>query len=153
MKATRAKEYADHFEHMESSLKGLPEWPSSPVVRQADLEIIHACIPLQSENSGADSARTGALCVHVDPRTGRMGEGVFLNSPSERGPRYRAHPGSNISFCDKALPLWEEAAAVACKAAAAFPIAHGIQWNVALSARGAVLLDGNRAQHVAHRDG
>ena len=44
MKETRAKEYADHFEHMEITLKGLPEWPSSSAIRQADLEIIHSCI-------------------------------------------------------------------------------------------------------------
>jgi len=44
MKETRAKEYADHFEHIEATLKGLPEWPSDPVVRQSDLAIIHSCI-------------------------------------------------------------------------------------------------------------
>ena len=44
MKESRAKEYTDHFEHIESNLKGLPEWPSNPAVRQADLEIIHSCI-------------------------------------------------------------------------------------------------------------
>jgi uncharacterized protein YutE (UPF0331/DUF86 family) len=44
MKEARAKEYADHFEHMESTLKGLPEWPSDEVKRQADLQSIHACV-------------------------------------------------------------------------------------------------------------
>ncbi len=43
MKEARAKEYADHFEHMESTLRGLPEWPSDEVRRQADLQSIRAC--------------------------------------------------------------------------------------------------------------
>jgi uncharacterized protein YutE (UPF0331/DUF86 family) len=44
MKEARAKEYADHFEHMESTLKGLPEWPSDETKRAADLQNIHACV-------------------------------------------------------------------------------------------------------------
>jgi uncharacterized protein YutE (UPF0331/DUF86 family) len=44
MKEARAKEYADHFEHMESTLKELPEWPSDETRRQADIQSIHACV-------------------------------------------------------------------------------------------------------------
>jgi len=44
MKEARAKEYAEHFEHMESTLKGIPEWPADEVRRQADLYAIHACV-------------------------------------------------------------------------------------------------------------
>ena len=44
MKEARAKEYAEHFEHMESTLKGLPEWPADEIRRQADLTGIHACV-------------------------------------------------------------------------------------------------------------
>lgn len=44
MKEARAKEYAEHFEHMESTLKGLPEWPTDDVKRQADLDSIHSCV-------------------------------------------------------------------------------------------------------------
>jgi uncharacterized protein YutE (UPF0331/DUF86 family) len=42
MKESRAKEYADHFDHMEITLKGLPEWPSDEAKRQADLQGIKA---------------------------------------------------------------------------------------------------------------
>ena len=44
MKEARAKEYADHFEHMESTLKVLPEWPSDEVKREADIQSIRACV-------------------------------------------------------------------------------------------------------------
>ncbi|MDD1743105.1 MAG: hypothetical protein LUO85_00595 [Methanomassiliicoccales archaeon] len=44
MKDARAEEYKEHFEHMESTLKGLPEWPADDVRRQADLAMIHAAV-------------------------------------------------------------------------------------------------------------
>jgi uncharacterized protein YutE (UPF0331/DUF86 family) len=44
MKEARAKEYAEHFEHMESTLKAMPQWPADEVRRQGDLYAIHACV-------------------------------------------------------------------------------------------------------------
>jgi len=44
MKESRAKEYSDHFDHMESVLKGLPEWPGDEAKRQADLQGIKGCV-------------------------------------------------------------------------------------------------------------
>jgi uncharacterized protein YutE (UPF0331/DUF86 family) len=44
MKEARAKEYADHFEHMESTLRTIPQWPADEVIRQGDLNSIHACV-------------------------------------------------------------------------------------------------------------
>lgn len=43
-KEARIKEYTDHFEHIKSTLKGLPEWPSDEVRRQANLQRIRACM-------------------------------------------------------------------------------------------------------------
>jgi hypothetical protein len=52
-------------------------------------------------------------------------------------------PGTDRSFVGYRLPAWEEARLLALEAAAAFPWARSIGWDIGISDRGPVLIEGN----------
>jgi hypothetical protein len=52
-------------------------------------------------------------------------------------------PGTERSFIGFQLPDWEKAKELALQAADAFPWARSIGWDVAMSGRGPVLIEGN----------
>ena len=75
----------------------------------------------------------------IDPDTGALGPG-----------RTRTHcdyvttvPGTDRPLVGYRLPLWPQVKALALDAAAAFPWARAIGWDIAIAERGAVLIEGN----------
>jgi hypothetical protein len=101
--------------------------------------ILAAVFKLQPGKSGVDHLIYGAVGCWVDRDTGKLGRG-----------RSRLHdedvttvPETDRSFLGFQLPLWEETRAVALEAAAAFPWARCIGWDIGLSDRGPVIVEGN----------
>ena len=101
--------------------------------------ILAAVFKLQPGTSGVDHLIFGAVGCWVDLETGKLGRG-----------RSRLHdedvttiPETDRSFLGFQLPLWEETCAVALEAAAAFPWARCIGWDIGLSDRGPIIVEGN----------
>jgi hypothetical protein len=101
--------------------------------------ILGAVYKIQPEPVGVDHLSHGALGSWVDPGTGRLGQG-----------RSRHHfgyssviPGTDKRFVGFELPHWPEIRKLALQAATVFPWARSIGWDIALSDRGPVLIEGN----------
>jgi hypothetical protein len=102
--------------------------------------IVASVLKLQPKPLGVDHLMYGALGCWVDPDTGRLGPG-----------RTRANcaytsviPGTDRSFVGYRLPCWEQVKEVALQAAVAFPWARSIGWDIGISDRGPVVIEGNQ---------
>jgi len=101
--------------------------------------VVGAIFKVQPRAVGVDHLLYGAVASWIDPETGALGPG-----------RTRTHcdyvtvvPGTARPLVGYRLPLWPQVKQLALDAAAAFPLARGIGWDIAVSDRGAVLIEGN----------
>jgi hypothetical protein len=101
--------------------------------------IVGSVYKLQPKPVGVDHLLYGALGCWVDPDTGALGPGR-----NRSGYEYTSViPGTDRSFVGYRLPCWNQVKEVALEAAAAFPWARGIGWDIGISDRGPVIIEGN----------
>jgi hypothetical protein len=101
--------------------------------------IIASVFKLQPKPVGIDHLIHGALACWVDP-----GTGALCPARSRFDYAYASViPGTDRSFVGYRLPCWPEVKQRALEAAAAFPWARAIGWDIAISDRGPVLIEGN----------
>jgi hypothetical protein len=101
--------------------------------------ILGAVYKLQPEPLGVDHLSYGALGSWVDVESGKLGPGR-----SRHGLGYSSViPGTDKTFVGFELPHWEEIKQLALRAAIVFPWARSIGWDIAISDRGPVLIEGN----------
>lgn len=101
--------------------------------------IIAAVFKLQPKPVGVDHLIYGALGCWVDLESGTLVGGRARDSLDDA----TLIPGTETSFVGFQLPDWEAAKQLALRAAEAFPWARSIGWDVAMSTRGPVLIEGN----------
>ena len=109
------------------------------IARDGQPQIVAAVFKLQPGTAGVDHLKYGAVGAWVNLQTGAL----------ERG-RTRTHdeytttiPGTDRSFVGFMLPAWEQTCQLALRAAAAFPWARCIGWDIGISDRGPVVIEGN----------
>jgi len=105
----------------------------------ASAEILGAVYKMQPEPLGVDHLSYGAIGSWVDLETGALGRG---RSRHEFG-YSTVIPGTDRPFVGFKLPHWPEVRDVALRAAAVFPWARSIGWDIAITDRGPVLIEGN----------
>lgn len=101
--------------------------------------LLAAAFKLQADASSADNLTQGAVACWVDPEHGTLERGRFKIPLTD----IVTVPGTNRPFIGFQLPDWPQAREMALSAAAAFPWARSIGWDIALSDRGPMLLEGN----------
>lgn len=93
-----------------------------------------------------NGASRGLLC-NIIPETGLI-ETCWRqkkNYPREFGFEvHQSHPATGQPLVGRKVPFWEDAVDLASRAATAFLPARAIGWDVAVSDRGVVLIEGNR---------
>jgi Sugar-transfer associated ATP-grasp len=107
--------------------------------QDAKPRIIAAVFKLQPGTAGVDQLVHGAVGCWVDLATGRLGRGRTRQSREDTS----VIPGTDTSFVGFKLPDWDAVQDVALRAAAAFPWARAIGWDIGVSDRGPVLIEGN----------
>jgi hypothetical protein len=101
--------------------------------------IVGAVYKLQPEPLGVDHLSYGALGCWVDLETGALAAGR-----SRHDFKYvSVIPGTAREFVGFQLPEWDAAKSLALRAAAVFPWARSIGWDIALSDQGPMLIEGN----------
>jgi hypothetical protein len=109
------------------------------VARDGSPQIVGSVFKLQPKPVGVDHLLYGGLACWVDPDTGALGPGRTRTNYEYTS----VIPGTDRSFVGYRLPCWPEVKSVALKAAAAFPWARAIGWDIAIADRGPVLIEGN----------
>jgi hypothetical protein len=102
--------------------------------------IVASVLKLQPKPLGVDHLMYGALGCWVDPETGALGPGRTRTNYAYAS----VIPGTDRSFVGYRLPCWEQVKEVALQAAAAFPWARSIGWDIGISDRGPVVIEGNQ---------
>jgi hypothetical protein len=101
--------------------------------------ILGAVYKIQPKPLGVDHLSFGALGSWVDLDSGRLGPG---RSRHEFG-YASVIPGTDRNFVGFQLPGWSEVKNLALRAAVVFPWARAIGWDIAISDRGPILIEGN----------
>ncbi len=102
--------------------------------------IVASVLKLQPKPLGVDHLTYGALGCWVDPDIGALGPGRTRTNYVYTS----VIPGTDRSFVGYRLPCWDQVKEVALQAAAAFPWARSIGWDIGISDRGPVLIEGNQ---------
>ena len=102
-------------------------------------QILGAVYKLQPEPLGVDHLSYGAIGSWVDLESGALSPG-----------RSRHHfgytsviPGTDKTFVGFKLPHWSQVKEIALRAASVLPWARAIGWDIAISNRGPILIEGN----------
>lgn len=96
---------------------------------------------LGTAGSMADNWYKGSLSVHVDPDTGRMGQGVSCPTSGSRW--YQVHPDSKVHFTGTRVPYWEDCVELSRRVAANFSGTPSVGWDIVVTPEGPVLVEGN----------
>ena len=102
-------------------------------------KILGAVYKLQPKPLGVDHLSFGAIGSWVDLESGRLAPG---RSRHEFG-YTSVVPGTDRTFVGFQLPHWTDVKHIALRAAGVFPAARAIGWDIAISDRGPVLIEGN----------
>jgi len=106
-------------------------------------DVTHKLVLGKNITDNYDSGRSGNISSAVDPHTGTI---IALLGPSPDGIGYEAlpfHPVTGIKITGKILPDWPATVQLAEKAARLFLPLRTVGWDIALTPRGPVLMEGN----------
>lgn len=101
--------------------------------------LLYAAMRLGSGGAVVDNFNSGGMVIPVDPEKGTL-TGVAVN---KAGNTFEAHPDTGVSFDGYSLPCWEECRALAFKAAVKIPTIRLVGWDLAITPKGPVLVEGN----------
>ncbi len=90
----------------------------------------------------ADNFLAGGIAAPVDLETGRLGSAVSEH-PRPGPPRYAAHPDTGHPIAGFQLPRWDEIVELGLETHRAFPETPSVGWDIALTERGLLVLEGN----------
>lgn len=104
-----------------------------------DAQLLYACLRVGAGGGVVDNFNSGGLSVPVDPADGV----VRAPALNKRGDVFERHPDTGVPFRGLRLPLWEESLALVKQAARVVPTVRYVGWDIALTPRGPVLVEGN----------
>ena len=101
--------------------------------------VLRAAFKLPVGKSGVDNYHAGGIAAPVKLDSGAVGAGVNARSLDWCA----AHPDTGGRFAGLTVPDWNRACELVCRAAAALPEFPCVGWDVAVTPRGPVLIEGN----------
>jgi hypothetical protein len=112
------------------------------LLKNGDVMIDFIFIRFGRDSSVVDNAGQGGIFCAVNAETGIIeSDGV-----DEHGGRYETHPNSGLKFKGFVIPNWEDARGLAIQLAKTInPNIRYVGWDLALSERGWLLIEGNRS--------
>ncbi len=114
--------------------------------KDGDIEIYHAFFKLilgKNVSDNFNSGRSGNMIVNIDPNTGELAAPLAA-SPDGFGCKVvPVHPVTGINIPGTRLPHWSLARQLTDRAARLFLPLRTIGWDIALTADGPVLMEGN----------
>ena len=87
-----------------------------------------------------DNFHKGGMGVNVDTRVGKL-KGEAIDKDLNH---FKKHPLTNIYFNNYELPYWKETKELVLKAALVNQNIQVVGWDVAITKKGPVLVEGNR---------
>lgn len=98
-------------------------------------------------NRLVDNSHAGGIIAAVDMKTGKLGLATDIGLRPTIGWRTH-HPDTGALIEGRVLPFWPETVALACRAHAVFAPRVIIGWDIAITSKGPVLIEGNGAPGI-----
>ena len=102
------------------------------------VEIKWPCLRIGVGESVVDNAGAGGIFGAIDVFTGRI-----MTVSDESHHEYKSHPDTNIPLIGFKIPYWDDACEIAKKLAQFVPDCRFVGWDLALTSKGWVLVEGN----------
>ena len=110
-----------------------------PTINYGDrIEIFHPFLRIGRGNAFVDNAGSGGIGCCIDVATG-----VVQCAGDELGNDYSVHPDSGLELIGFEIPRWDEAVEMAKELASLVPEVHYVGWDLALTDKGWVMIEGN----------
>lgn len=103
-----------------------------------DIECIWPCLRIGRAGSIVDNAGAGGVFGAIDVNTGEI-----IGVADEKQRSYTEHPDSHKKMIGYMVPHWQEACSIAKQAAMRITDAAFVGWDLALTEKGWVLVEGN----------
>jgi hypothetical protein len=111
-------------------------------------ELIGAVLRMAiGENVTVDNVHAGAIAASLDLAEGRLGQATYMGIDATR-PWIDRHPDSGGRITDRIVPMWGEVCDLVRRAHCAFEDWVVIGWDVAITAEGALLVEGNSGPDI-----
>ena len=101
--------------------------------------IIHPFMRLGRGDSVVDNAGAGGIIAQLDGETGKV-----YAAADEHGKFYLVHPDTQVPIVGFTVPRWDDARELACRLAQVVPDNRYTGWDLALTPKGWVMVEGNR---------
>lgn len=98
-------------------------------------------------NRLVDNSHAGGIIATIDMKSGRLGRASDIGLRPHIG-WCTHHPDTGALIEGRVLPLWPETIAVACRAHAAFAPRMIVGWDIAITSKGLLLIEGNGAPGI-----
>lgn len=116
-----------------------------PTIRQEDgVKPWYPFLRMGKGESFVDNISSGGVAALIDPETGEL-----LRAASHYAPDVREHPDTHEPIIGARLPRWDEAVAMVKELAQIVPEMRYVGWDLALSDKGWVLVEGNAAAQMS----
>lgn len=101
--------------------------------------VFHPVFRMGRGGSFVDNAAAGGIIANIDTETGI----VISDGVDESGNHYQIHPDSKIQIKGFQIPKWNELLCFANKIASVMPEVRYVGWDMALTEKGWVMIEGN----------
>jgi len=108
------------------------------LVENKDVKLLGASLRM-GNGKYIDNAAGGGIFTSIDINTGKL-DNIAFNSTGEK---FDNHPITNQNIKGFQLPLWEDVIEMCKKAALEVPDVRCVGWDVAISEKGPLLIEGN----------
>ena len=98
-------------------------------------------------NRLVDNSHAGGIIAAVDMKSGRLGQATDIGLRPDIG-WCTHHPDTGAVIEGRVLPLWPETIALACRAHATFAPRVIVGWDIAITPKGPLLIEGNGAPGI-----
>jgi hypothetical protein len=105
-------------------------------------EILAAMLKSNPTNGVQDNFSRGGIVVGIDLDTGKLKKWGVMRYP--QGRMLTEHPLTRTEFLDFQIPHWDEVKDLAKRAQGVFDQVKSVGWDIAVTPRGPVIIEGNQ---------
>ena len=120
--------------------------------REGKIEVISGMLKMSTNNAAVDNLTSGGCAVGIDLNTGRLRKTGYVKMQYYGTRTLKEHPITGVKFEDFSIPFLTEAKEMVLKAAGLMPALRLIGWDVGISEKGPVLIEGNSDYGLSTND-
>jgi len=120
--------------------------------KDKNIELISGYLRMSIDGAIVDNISSGGCFVGVDIETGELQNNGYSSITVAGGNIFTAHPVTGTTFKGFKIPFFEEAKKLVLEAASLVPGLRLIGWDIAITEKGPVLIEGNCGYDITLND-